>query len=162
MRFSSVPKDLRALLASGVYKVPRFQRPYSWGSAELEDFWNDAVVEGDAAYFIGSVVAYKQDPGVFGVVDGQQRLTTITMLLCAIRNEMESAGHESVAKGMHQLIERPSVQEALPEYVLQPETSHPYFQGSPAALGTVRWAGSASNRRLDPFLDVSGEGRECA
>lgn len=50
------------------------------------------------------------------------------MLLCAIRNEMKAAGLDSLANGMHQLIERPSVQEALPEYVLQPETSHPYFQ----------------------------------
>jgi len=127
MKFTSVPKDLRSLLASGIYKVPRFQRPYSWGRGELEDFWNDALVEGDPAYFIGSAVVYRQEPGVFGVVDGQQRLTTITMLLCAIRNAMNAADLGALATGIHQLIERPSVERALPEYVLQPETSHPFF-----------------------------------
>lgn len=126
--FSSTKRDIRAVLTSGYYRVPRFQRPYSWTREELEDFWQDTIVEGDTDYFIGSVVAFTDGPGLYGIVDGQQRLTTITMLLCCIRNAFERVGHEELAKGLHTLaIERPNV-ESLPQYVLQPETSSPYFQ----------------------------------
>ena len=126
--FSSTKRDIRALLTSGYYRVPRFQRPYSWTREELEDFWQDTIVEGEAEYFIGSVVAFTESPGSFGIVDGQQRLTTITMLLCCIRDAFEMEGHADLARGLHSLvIERPNV-ESLPQYVLQPETSAPYFQ----------------------------------
>lgn len=126
--FSSTKRDIRALLTSGYYRVPRFQRPYSWTREELEDFWQDTIVEGEDEYFIGSVVAFTDAPGSYGIVDGQQRLTTITMLLCCIRDVFEQEGNADLATGLHSLvIERPNV-ESLPQYVLQPETSAPYFQ----------------------------------
>ncbi len=128
MKFSSHQKDLRTLLTSGFYKVPRFQRPYSWGREELEEFWADTIVEGDPDYFIGSIVVFIEAPGRYGVVDGQQRLTTITMLLCAIRDAFAQEGQPKSADGLHTLIEKPAVESSLPEYVLFPETSHPYFQ----------------------------------
>lgn len=62
--FSSTKRDIRALLTSGYYRVPRFQRPYSWTREELEDFWQDTIVEGEAEYFIGSVVAFTESPGL--------------------------------------------------------------------------------------------------
>ena len=126
--FTCTKRDIRALLTSGYYRVPRFQRPYSWTREELEDFWQDTIVEGDADYFIGSVVAFIDGPGSYGLVDGQQRLTTITMLLCCIRNAFKQENNNDLATGLHSLvIERPNV-ESLPQYVLQPETSAPYFQ----------------------------------
>ena len=128
MKFSSTQREIRALLTSGYYRVPRFQRPYSWTRDELEEFWSDTIVEGEADYFIGSIVAFTAGPGVYGIVDGQQRLTTITMLLCCIRDAFEKEGNKDLADGLHTLvIERPNV-ESLPQYVLQPETSSPYFQ----------------------------------
>jgi len=84
------------------------------------------VVENDADYFIGNFVVY-DDKGVRGVVDGQQRLTTITMLLCALRNLFQAQGFNPLAKGVHNLIERPEIKNEL-YYVLQTETSYPYFQ----------------------------------
>ena len=128
MKFSSTQREIRALLTSGYYRVPRFQRPYSWTREELDEFWADTIVEGESDYFIGSVVAFTEGPGVYGIVDGQQRLTTITMLLCCIRDAFAKEGYNDLADGLHTLaIERPNV-ESLPQYVLQPETSHPYFQ----------------------------------
>ena len=118
--FTCTKRDIRALLTSGYYRVPRFQRPYSWTREELEDFWQDTIVEGDAHYFIGSVVAFMDSPGSYGLVDGQQRLTTITMLLCCIRNAFKQENKNDLATGLHTLvIERPNV-ESLPQYVLQP------------------------------------------
>jgi Protein of unknown function DUF262 len=60
-------------------------------------------------------------------VDGQQRLTTITLLLCALRNAFQKEGISDLAKGLHGLIERRDISDKL-FYVLQSETSYPYFQ----------------------------------
>jgi uncharacterized protein with ParB-like and HNH nuclease domain len=61
------------------------------------------------------------------VVDGQQRLTTITLLLCALRNAFAKEGFANLAKGIHALIERADISDQL-FYVLQTETSYPYLQ----------------------------------
>jgi uncharacterized protein with ParB-like and HNH nuclease domain len=126
MKITCLEKEVGQFLGEAFYKIPRFQRPYSWDHANLEEFWNDVVVENDADYFIGNFVVY-DDKGVRGVVDGQQRLTTITMLLCALRNLFQAQGFNPLAKGVHNLIERPDIKNEL-YYVLQTETSYPYFQ----------------------------------
>jgi hypothetical protein len=92
----------------------------------VEEFWKDAVVETDGDYFIGNFVVY-DDKSSLGVVDGQQRLTTITLLLCALRDVFEEQGEKQLARGLHNLIERPDIK-ADKYYVLQTETSYPYFQ----------------------------------
>ena len=78
-------------------------------------------------YFIGSMVVYKKSKQQYGVVDGQQRLTTITILLCVLRDEFAKLGNDDLAKGLHQLIERKD-RNNVSEYVLKTETSFPYFQ----------------------------------
>lgn len=126
MNISSIDKDIRSILKSNYYKIPRFQRPYSWEREHIEDFWNDSIKESDGDYFIGSMVVYQISPDVFGVVDGQQRLTTITMLLSVIREAFKSIGEESLAKGTQGMIERKDLSDEL-NYVLQTETSYPYL-----------------------------------
>lgn len=81
MNISSIDKTIRTDLKSSYYKIPRFQRPYSWEREHIEDFWNDSIRESSGDYFIGSMVVYEMSTDTYGVVDGQQRLTTITMLL---------------------------------------------------------------------------------
>jgi len=138
MKISCVDKEVRQVLDSGFYTIPRFQRPYRWRRANVEDFWNDAVVGNDADYFIGSVVVYRVNESTHGIVDGQQRLTTITMLLSALRNAMNTEGFKDLANGTHGLIERKDIEDRR-HYVLQTETSYPYLQeyiqkfGSPEA-----------------------------
>jgi hypothetical protein len=69
-------------MASDVLKeflfIPRFQRPYSWEKEQVEQFWNDTIVENPTDYFIGSIVLYKQGDEL-GIVDGQQRIVTILL-----------------------------------------------------------------------------------
>jgi hypothetical protein len=60
-------------------------------------------------------------------VDGQQRFTTITMILCAIRNALESEGYKDLAKGVHSLVERKDISNKN-QYIIQTETSYPYLQ----------------------------------
>ena len=121
-------KTLQALLEGGFYKIPRFQRPYSWDQENVDDFWSDAIANTDPDYFIGSFVLYRESAkSDFNmVVDGQQRLTTATILLAAIRNAFDSLGEQPLASGTQSLIERSDVNNDK-RFVLITETSYPYF-----------------------------------
>ncbi len=126
MQVTSNWRKIEQVLTAGFYKVPRFQRAYSWDRANVEDFWDD-LVESPDGYFIGSMVIYI-DPGANGLVDGQQRLTTITILLAALRNELREVGGDREAEGLQTLIERTDLR-AKKRFVLSTETSYPYLQG---------------------------------
>lgn len=127
MKIESTDKDVRSILQSGYYRIPRFQRPYSWEKDHILDFWTDIIIDSDDDYFIGSMVVYKQEKGYFGIVDGQQRMTTITILLCVLRNIMNELGLTDSAEGVHSLIERKNI-DNVPEYILTSESSYPYLQ----------------------------------
>jgi uncharacterized protein with ParB-like and HNH nuclease domain len=126
VKITCLDKTVGKLLTESFYRIPRFQRPYSWDRTNVEDFWKDAVVENEGQYFIGNFVVY-DDKTAMGIVDGQQRLTTITLLLCALRNAFEEEEFSNLAKGIHNLIERPDISDQL-LYVLQTQSSYPYFQ----------------------------------
>lgn len=77
--------------------VPVFQRDYSWGNKHCLQLWNDILRIGkdekSKAHFIGSVVyvAAEDNAAAIGrwlLIDGQQRLTTVTLLLTALRNRI--------------------------------------------------------------------------
>lgn len=127
MKIESKDTDIESLLDGSYFHIPRFQRPYSWDDENINDFWNDLVTNKGEDYFIGSMVVYKRSKQSFGVVDGQQRLTTTTILLCVLRDAFHSLGHIDSAEGLHQLIERKD-RDNKNEYVLKTETSFPYFQ----------------------------------
>ncbi len=127
MKIKSDDRDVRDILGSGFYRIPRFQRPYSWERENITDFWNDTIVDADSDYFIGSMVMYKLGSSTYGIVDGQQRMTTITMILCALRNAFNQEGIDDLAKGIHQLIERKDINNKM-IFILSPDSSFPYFQ----------------------------------
>ena len=73
------------------FEIPRYQRPYAWTTEHTEVLLDDLVdamrSDSDAPYFLGSIVLIKGDDSPRSeVVDGQQRLTTLTMLLCVLRD----------------------------------------------------------------------------
>lgn len=127
MKIESKDTDIESLLDGSYFHIPRFQRPYSWDDDNINDFWDDVVASKTDDYFIGSMVVYKKSKQQFGVVDGQQRLTTITILLCVIRDHFIQLGCNDLAEGIHQLVERKD-RNNKNEYVLKTETSFPYFQ----------------------------------
>ncbi|CAN5873611.1 DUF262 domain-containing protein [soil metagenome] len=106
------------LTGPAYYRIPRFQRPYSWEIEHIDDFWLDAVQNRDSGYFIGPMVVYKENAQEWGIVDGQQRLTTITLLLASIRDELEAIGEQKLANALHRYIERPDVDDKS-RFVLQ-------------------------------------------
>lgn len=127
MKIESEDIDIESLLAGRFFSIPRFQRPYSWEDDNILDLWDDVMSAKGEDYFIGSMVMYKQGKQEFSVVDGQQRLTTVTLLLCAIRDAFAGLEEPDLAEGLHQLIERKN-RTNRNEYVLKTETSFPYFQ----------------------------------
>lgn len=76
--------------ADALYQIPRYQRPYSWGDEQLEKLWEDLLEakESDPNYFLGSIITAKpeESSNYIDIVDGQQRLTTLSILLCVIRD----------------------------------------------------------------------------
>ena len=75
-------------LSSDKFKIPRYQRPYSWDEDQVSDFWND-LYNNSSNLFFGSFVfnyEYYEAEEYIEVIDGQQRLITITILLCVLRD----------------------------------------------------------------------------
>lgn len=126
MKIEADDKEIQDIFSLGYFKIPRFQRPYSWDIDEVESFWNDIINEKSQNYFIGSMVVYQTKKPYFGIVDGQQRLTTITLLLSAIRNAFKNLGQENLAKGVHKYVEKPNINNEN-EFILNPESSFPYL-----------------------------------
>ncbi len=96
------------------YQVPLYQRTYSWGTKQLDQLWDDVLelaaarrTEPGTSHFIGSLVlATSPDFNAVGmskllVVDGQQRLTTLTLLLAALRDHLAETGDTEGAQGIH-------------------------------------------------------------
>lgn len=88
MNFNTTNSTLRQLLGNGLrYRVPVFQRDYSWGPDEWDDLWQDmvAVVEEDVepAHYMGYLVLQSTNNRAFDVIDGQQRMTTMSVLILA-------------------------------------------------------------------------------
>src|SRR5439155_14128625 len=127
MKIESTDQDIRNVLSSGYYRIPRFQRPYSWTRENIQDFWDDIVKNAPESYFIGSMVVFKDGSQRFGVVDGQQRLTTITILLAVIRDRLQKLGFSDLAQRIQNLIERKNI-DNKPEFILSTDTSYPFFQ----------------------------------
>lgn len=72
------------------YHVPKYQREYTWGKNEWEQLLND-IDENEAGYFMGSIICiddnHELGPGesrIYELVDGQQRLTTLSIFLMSI------------------------------------------------------------------------------
>ncbi len=76
------------------YKIPRYQRPYSWTVDQALELFDDLFgfykSESEEGYFLGSIVLIKQESQPNSeVIDGQQRLTTLTILISALASIFE-------------------------------------------------------------------------
>ena len=92
------------LLADRYIMVPPYQRAYSWTDEQIGELLrdlSDAMREKEAEYFLGTVVLTKHQAGQHAVIDGQQRLATISILICAIRNHFYAIGDAERADELH-------------------------------------------------------------
>ncbi len=83
------------------FLIPDYQRPYAWGEDECATLWDDLrtfampddninLFNDNEEYFLGPIVTFENDRGKKEVIDGQQRLTTIMLLLRAFCTRFES------------------------------------------------------------------------
>jgi len=95
---STADEITRVLDGKNRFVVPDYQRAYSWDDARVEELWNDLMdnsANPDRLYLLGPVVTVKkpsEDSSLSEIVDGQQRLVTLTLLFCALRDSL--AKHE--------------------------------------------------------------------
>ena len=92
-------QSVEALLGSGKSKpfvIPEYQRPYAWTDEQVEtlfeDLWDFTATSGgterESSYFLGSVVSYENEDGEQEIIDGQQRITSLFLLLRAIYTKL--------------------------------------------------------------------------
>lgn len=103
-------QSVEVLLGSGKSKpfvIPEYQRPYAWTDEQVEtlfeDLWEFTATSGgtehDGTYFLGSIVAYENENGEQEIIDGQQRITSLFLLLRAIyTNLIETTASERTAE----------------------------------------------------------------
>ena len=94
INFNTSNQTYRQLLGNGLsYRVPPFQRDYSWEEDEWDNLWQDiqGILEsdGEPAHYMGYLVLQTSDNKTFDVIDGQQRLTTISLLMLAILKSLQ-------------------------------------------------------------------------
>jgi uncharacterized protein with ParB-like and HNH nuclease domain len=94
--FSPLSLTISEVFLNGdpLYKIPNYQRPYSWKDEQVEKLWDDIYTafsnnnenpEIDSNYFLGSLIVVPQGDGFEDVVDGQQRLTTLMILFNVVK-----------------------------------------------------------------------------
>ena len=71
---------------SKIYKVPRFQRSYSWDESNWEDLWLDILAlknNEETIHYLGTIVLQTSDNKTFTIIDGQQRIVTLSIIILA-------------------------------------------------------------------------------
>lgn len=110
-------KNIKTLLTDkkSDFLIPDYQRPYAWQEEECQTLWEDiftfAIPEEDATkfnsedeYYLGPIVTFKNSSNKLEVIDGQQRLTTIMLLLRAFHISFGEMKDEN-SKKIKELIE---------------------------------------------------------
>jgi len=91
--------NLNDILGNGkIYRVPQFQRDYSWEQDNWEDLWNDIelAAESNSAHYMGSVVLQSTTGKEFSIIDGQQRFTTLSILTLAIIDAIQKLADKGI------------------------------------------------------------------
>ena len=149
-----------------VYFVPKYQREYVWGKSNWESLFDD-VIDNESEHFLGSIIcighksANSLDPIRLELIDGQQRMTTLSLFLLAlyvhlknIREELQDDSNEDLIAELmnlrHKLILKVDKQtlRMTPsssgdnlidfEYVLRKELNMPNIPSKPARVGLRR------------------------
>lgn len=99
-------QNISELLSSGKnskFVIPEYQRPYDWTYEEIEtlfeDLWEFASTSGgsekDGTYFLGCIVSYKNENKENEIIDGQQRITSLFLLLRAIYTKLSTIENQT-------------------------------------------------------------------
>lgn len=88
--------DIFSINSDRVYRIPKYQREYTWGINDWDAFFND-VTENDYGYFLGSYICVNSgslNRTILEVIDGQQRFSTLCLLLTALYEKLSVLGDQ--------------------------------------------------------------------
>lgn len=115
--------------------VPFYQRPFSWDEEHFEDLMDDLLgADQTQEYFLGTAVLHKTaDPSDFDIVDGQQRFTSLMVLLACLRDLIED---EKFSKGLHEkIVQEENEVDSIPEKIRLTVKDHDIYQQIVVAEG---------------------------
>lgn len=138
MNLLAYPKQIKNILeANRKYSIPRFQREYSWEEEEHKVFWKDIYKKikignqklTTSDYFIGALVLVGDDTKdtEFLIVDGQQRLTTITIIFSVLTHIFREIKDEQLAQSCYMYVEGKDGN-FKPFFKLENENPKPFLQ----------------------------------
>ncbi len=150
MNFEATSDTIRGLFtATRIYKIPRFQRDFSWDQNNYNEFLTDMLSQiafddencnfKTSQYFLGNMLFLgEKNKKLVEVVDGQQRLTTATILLAALRNTLYSISETEVITKEQMMAAQNYADTIQSEYLIkkidgnpqrkvQTTSSYPYF-----------------------------------
>ena len=98
-------RSVKQLLETGKNKkfvIPEYQRPYAWSDEQIQVLFDDLSEythntndDDESTYFLGTIVSYENENHEQEIIDGQQRITTLFLLLRAIYTKLEKSGSEA-------------------------------------------------------------------
>ncbi len=119
-------KFLEFIRKSPQFAIPIYQRNYSWDDRECGQLWDDIMRTGEndeiTAHFVGSIVYIEKglyqiiDPLPLLVIDGQQRLTTLSLLIAALADSLDK-----LPEGRQELVDGFSPRKLRNYYLINPE-----------------------------------------
>lgn len=105
-------QSVKQLLETGKkqkFVIPEYQRSYAWTDEQIQILFDDLVEytenDNENTYFLGTIVAYENDQGEQEIIDGQQRITSLFLLLRAFYTKLESMVETPESKNFKSQIE---------------------------------------------------------
>lgn len=97
------------------FKIPDYQRPFSWDEDNFSNLVDDLTQsQGDQQYFLGTLVLHRQgERNTYNVVDGQQRLTSLLILLACLRDLITDTNYKRPLQG--KIVQEASRVDGIPE-----------------------------------------------
>ena len=96
----------RQIMGNGIkYEIPKFQRDYTWETEQWDDLWQDIlqlVSEDETEHYMGYLVLQTSDNKNYYIIDGQQRLTTISIIILAVLKSLEDLVKSDTEKESNQ------------------------------------------------------------
>lgn len=124
-----IHKKKKNIDSSNEFVIPPFQREYSWKQKHWENFFDD-LMDYQEGYFLGSMVLVKLDKGrihqSFEVIDGQQRLTTLSILLLALYSvfKNEKNKHNNQKEEIEEILFKKDGKSKVPRITLQTQSNN--------------------------------------
>lgn len=120
------------LISSSTFEVPPYQREYSWGKDEVSEFWEDLKnALNDDSYFLGLVILTDEEGKRKQVVDGQQRILTLSLLAAALYYDALDSGRKALAERIQSDFLRSidyETDETHPRVILTDQSDNETFQ----------------------------------